>query len=73
MCHNFYMEWNDKLKQARIEQGMSQREAAEKLNISRTGLANYEQGTREPSFDVLRRICSLYDISADYLLGLTEY
>ena len=67
------MEWNDKLKQARIEQGMSQREAAEKLNISRTGLANYEQGTREPSFDVLRRICSLYDISADYLLGLTEY
>lgn len=67
------MNWNDKLKQARMELGLSQKEAAEKLNLSRTGLANYEQGTREPSFDVLRRMCEFYDVSADYLLGLSEY
>ena len=52
---------------------MSQKEVAEKLQMSRTGLANYEQGTREPSFDAMRRICKFYDISADYLIGLSEY
>ena len=67
------MEWNEKLKQASLEKGMSQKEVAEKLQMSRTGLANYEQGTREPSFDAMRRICKFYDISADYLIGLSEY
>lgn len=67
------MEWNEKLKQARLEKGLSQKVAAERLQMSRTGLANYEQGVREPSLDALRRICKFYDITSDYLIGLSEY
>ncbi|MDE6397788.1 MAG: helix-turn-helix domain-containing protein [Clostridiales bacterium] len=67
------MEWNEKLKQARLEKGLSQKDAATQLQMSRTGLANYEQGVREPSFDAIRRLCKFYDISADYLIGLSEY
>ena len=67
-----FMTWNEKLKQARTEKGISQQEASVRLQMSRTCYANYEQGTREPSFNALRRICDLYDISADYLLGRTD-
>lgn len=67
------MEWNEKLKQARLEKGLSQKDAAAKLQMSRTGLANYEQGVREPSFDTLIRICKFYDITSDYLIGLSDY
>lgn len=61
--------WNEKLKNERIARGLTQKEVADLLQISRTCYANYEQGTREPSFDVLRRICDFYDIPADYLIG----
>lgn len=66
------MNWNEKLKQARTEKGISQQEAAKSLQMSRTCYANYEQGTREPSFDALKRICDFYDLSADYLIGRTD-
>lgn len=66
------MTWNEKLRQARSEKGISQKNAAEQLQISRTCYANYEQGTREPSFEVLCRICDLYDFTADYLIGRTD-
>lgn len=66
------MSWNEKLKQARTEKGMSQLEVANNLQISRTCYANYEQGTREPSLDTLRRICDFFDVSADYLIGRSD-
>lgn len=73
MCNNFnMMTWNEKLRCERLSKGLSQKQVAEQLQISRTGYANYEHGTREPSFDVLRRICDFYDISADYLIGRTD-
>jgi transcriptional regulator with XRE-family HTH domain len=66
------LNWNEKLKQLRNEKGISQKQAAEQMQMSRTCYANYEQGTREPSFDALRRICDFYDISADYLIGRSD-
>lgn len=73
MCNNFnMMTWNEKLRNERLIKGLSQKQAAEQLQLSRTCYANYEQGTREPSLDVLRRICDFYDISADYLIGRTD-
>lgn len=67
-----YIKWNERLKQARIEKGVSQKQAAEALQMSRTCYANYEQGTREPSFEVLCRICNYYEFPADYLIGRTD-
>lgn len=35
-------------------------------------LSRYEDGTREPSVEMIIKFCKLYDVSADYLLGLTD-
>ncbi len=62
--------FNEKLKEIRIENGYSQKQVAEKLEISVTCYAGYEQGYRQPDLKMLARICVLFDVSADFLLGL---
>ncbi|MDE7306852.1 MAG: helix-turn-helix domain-containing protein [Clostridia bacterium] len=64
--------FNDKLKQLRLERELPQNQVAEKLGITRAAYANYEQGIREPSYEILKRICLFFEVSADYLLGLED-
>lgn len=64
--------WNEKLKTARMEKGLSQQAVADRLGVTRGCYANYEQGTREPTIALLREICLILDLSADYLVGLTD-
>ena len=66
------MDFKDKLREQRIEKGLTQKEVAELLGLSKTCYAGYEQGYREPDFKTLIRICKLFEVSADYLLGLSE-
>ena len=67
------MKWNEKLKQARETKQLTQIQVANNLKISRGAYANYEQGVHEPSLEMLRKICDLLDISADYLIGRIDY
>lgn len=55
-----------KLRKAR---NISQRKAAEDLNVSQALLSHYENGLREPRLDFVVRACAYYGVSADYLLG----
>ena len=63
---------NEKLKELRLEKGVTQKEVAKALKISKSAYANYEQGVREPSYQVLINICKYFNVSADYLLGLED-
>ncbi len=56
-------------KNLREENGYSQQEIADKLKISRGSVSNYEQGTREPSFEMLETIADLFNVDMDYLMG----
>lgn len=66
------MQFNERLKAIRKECGMTQREVYSKLNISPNGYASYEQGRTEPSIDTLVKLCQIFDVSADVLLGLKD-
>jgi transcriptional regulator with XRE-family HTH domain len=63
----------EKLKELRIEKGLSQREVSSALGMTRNAFTNYENGYREPSLDNLKKICQFFDVSADYLLGLKDF
>ena len=63
-------EFNERLKEIRLESGLNQKQVAEKLGISTTCYAGYEQGYRQPDLKMLKKICFLFEISADYLLGI---
>lgn len=63
----------EKLKELRIEKGLSQREVSSALGMTRNAFTNYENGYREPSLDNLKKICQFFNVSADYLLGLKDF
>lgn len=51
---------------------LTQEELAEKLNISQKSISKYETGARKPSFETLTEMAKLFNVSTDYLLGLTD-
>lgn len=60
------------LKEVLAENKISQRALAKRLFLSQTIVNNYCTGKREPTLDVLISFCKELDVSADYLLGLTD-
>ncbi|MBQ8881794.1 MAG: helix-turn-helix transcriptional regulator [Clostridia bacterium] len=62
-----------KLKERRNQLGLTQRQVAERLGVAQPVYQRFEKGVFECSYEQLRDICKLFDLSADYLLGLTEY
>lgn len=63
---------HERLKELRIERGLKLKEVAEYMNVTIRAISRYEDGTREPSVDMIVKFCKLYNVSADYLLGLTD-
>lgn len=61
-----------RLSELRNNKGFTQQTASDGIGISRARLNNYEQGIREPDIDTLRSIADYYQVSADYLLGITD-
>lgn len=60
------------LKDLRIQKKMSRQELAKILELSESAVAKYEEGQRSPDLDTLIKIARVFDVSTDYLLGLTD-
>lgn len=56
----------------RDEKHMSQAELAKNLNISASTVGMWETGKRMPSPDLIKSLAKLFDVSSDYLLGITD-
>ena len=56
----------------RKQKGLTQKDLAEHLGISRQAYANYESGSREPDIATLKQLADFFDVSVDCLLGKTE-
>ncbi len=57
------------LKELREKNKFTQKEVAEKVNITQRAYAFYETGDREPSIDTLIKIANLYNVPIDILVG----
>ena len=57
------------LKKLREEFDMSQEILAQKLNVSPSTIGMYETNKRQPNYETLLKISSIFDCSIDYLLG----
>ena len=63
---------HERIKEQRIEKGYTLKYVAEQLNLTIRSICRYESGEREPSIDMLKKLCDFYDVSADYLIGLSD-
>jgi transcriptional regulator with XRE-family HTH domain len=60
------------LKQLRQKHNLTQSELANILGLKPTAISNYESDRNEPSYDKLIALSKFFDVSCDYLLGVTD-
>ena len=61
-----------RIRDLREDNDLKQRQVAEYLHCSQQVYSNYELGQRDIPTDVLVKLSRLYNVSTDYLLGLTN-
>lgn len=66
------MKFNEILREVRRESGMTQKDVYTKLQVSPNCYASWEQGRTQPDIENIKKLCGIFEISADYLLGLEE-
>lgn len=59
-----------RINELRIAHGWNQVQLAQKLNISKQTVSNWENENIQPSIEMLIRLAKLFHVSTDYLLGL---
>ncbi len=59
-----------RINELRIAFGWNQVQLAQKLNISKQTVSNWENENIQPSIEMLIRLAKLFRVSTDYLLGL---
>lgn len=59
-------------KQLREDNGITQKEFADKFSLTLRAWQSYEQGVSEPKYEVLCKIADEFNVSTDYLLGRTD-
>lgn len=62
-----------RLKEIRSENKMNQMEFALKCNVQQSCVSKWERGATLPDAEMLCVICNVLHVSADYLLGLSDY
>ena len=61
-----------RLKELRRARKLRQEQIARRIGVDRTVISGYENGMRQPSLDTLISLARLFQVSTDYLLGLSE-
>jgi transcriptional regulator with XRE-family HTH domain len=66
------MELHERIRQLRMQQGLTQGQVAEYLCVSAQSVSKWERGLVEPDLHTLPRLAVLFHTSTDTLLGMNE-
>ncbi len=64
--------YGNRLREARLKKGYTLVKVALLMNTTHATISRYENEKLEPSIDMLKRLCTLYNVSSDYIIGLTN-
>ncbi len=66
------MDYRTRLRNIREDRDLTQAEVAKVLQKSQQGYNHIEMGRAELKIDDLAKLCAYYNLSADYVIGLTD-
>ena len=62
-----------KIRELRKEFHLNQQELAEACNVQQSCISKWERGETLPDAEMIMTLCDIFSVSADYLLGRTDY
>lgn len=66
------VDFGNTLKRLRLQAGMTQKQLADSIGVTKAVISYYELQERYPSPEVLIKLASVFRVSTDYLLGLEK-
>lgn len=63
---------SDRIKELRLSADMTQEEFGKKFGIVKSTVSLYESGKSTPNDEIKKQICDYFNISVDYLLGVSD-
>lgn len=61
-----------RLRACREDRDLRQIDVAQKIGIHPIQIGRYEKDQSQPTAEVIRNLCWVYQVSADYILGLPK-
>lgn len=61
-----------RIRDLREDSDLTQKEVAKRLSCSQQVYSNYELGQRDIPTDILIKLSALYNVSVDYILGISD-
>lgn len=62
----------DRIKSMRLANNLSQKALSLKIGVVQQQYAKWEQGHNKIPIEIIIKLCKLYNVSADYMLGLID-
>lgn len=63
---------NERLKNLRIKNGVTQKAIAEGIGVTSVSVQRFEYGTAKPKLDTVIKLADFFNVSTDYLLGRSD-
>jgi len=63
----------ERIKNTRIEKGLTQQQVAEELGLNSVTYLRYEKGQRQMPLELLPKLADLFDVTLDFLFGRTGF
>ena len=64
--------YGKRIKELRIERGLTQAQLANEMHTTQKSISKYETEFLDLSTNMIIALCKYFEVSADYLLGLTD-
>ena len=64
--------FGERLREARRDKGLSQKELADKVGVTNSRIGHYENERGTPTAETLVELCKVLDVSSDWLLGIPD-
>ena len=62
----------DRIKALRVEHFLKQKELGKMIGVAESTVSMYELSQRNPDLEILKKLAQIFDVSTDYLLGLSD-
>lgn len=61
-----------RLRELRVERGLTKTQLAAAIGTTYDCIYSWENGRSQPSIEMIRALCKVFEVSSEYLLGISD-